>query len=266
MTQDRKDSLIEKIQKLLNQAEGEGRIGNQAAAESFAAKANQLLIDHNLSKSEIDDFEAVGKDPVTQTSEEERIAYGLSKSDGTWEEDLIVVLARHNMCSVVFYTYAKKACVIGRADNIEVVRYMYGVLRRMIKDMSGPAYSNHTKKWQEKYPGYTQKELNQAGILSYRMPWVRSYLKGAVHGVNIKLVKDRRAAASDVREKVDALMVLNDNAIQAYKDKQFGELNNRRSTPASKASGFQQGAADGQGLSVARGVSGGSTPATKHLK
>jgi len=265
MTPDRKESLMEKIQKLFNQAESEGRIGNQAAAETFAAKANQLLIDHNLSKGEVNGFEASEKDPIMQTSEEDRIAYGLSKSDGTWEEDLIGVLCRHNMCGLVYQTWQRTATIIGKAENIEVVKYMYSVLRRIIKDMSGPAYSTYAKAIKDKYPGYGQKELERARAISYRMPWIRSYLKGAVQGVRNKLYSDQQAAEPKTRERVDALMVISSNDIEKFKKETYGKLGTRGSFSPSQASGYNQGRRDGQGISVARGVSSGQRPPTKKL-
>ena len=43
-----KESIISLLRKLMAQADGEKAVGNRAAAEAFAAKAQELLLKHKL--------------------------------------------------------------------------------------------------------------------------------------------------------------------------------------------------------------------------
>lgn len=185
------ETVIEKIKKIIAKAKG---TDNESEANAFMAKASTLLIKHGLA---IDEVENEDKPKATY---EKGIIFGGGSEEGLWEDSLLSVIAIHNLCEAIIHSRAKTITLIGRKENIEIAKYMYSVSRDIMRRGRSKRYSAYKKAIKEEYPEHTEKELLKLKIMQYSNPFRRSYLKGAVAGLHIKLTKER---ADLVKKKKD---------------------------------------------------------------
>jgi hypothetical protein len=96
----------------------------EAEAANALARANALLIKHNLSEDEVArtaphrTVEDVGQDQID-----------VGATDETWRHRLAVSLAHHNLCEVLYPSPGTTAViVIGRTTNVAVTQEMYAFI------------------------------------------------------------------------------------------------------------------------------------------
>ena len=93
------DSIIKKVRTMLALADG---LDNQIEADAFLAKANALLLKHNLELSTIVDDQ---QGEVGIGEEKEKVTWGVNKFEGRWETSLLSTLCYHNMCHCIIHTW-----------------------------------------------------------------------------------------------------------------------------------------------------------------
>jgi uncharacterized protein DUF2786 len=139
------ESIVRKIQLLLNLA---SRVeGNEAEAAAAMGKAQELLAQHNLDLSTVQDAVVAGG--TNQTKEEVKRERVEAKRNATyeWTRRLVKAVAEANYC--VYFCrdvrtesksgrakWAKRHAVLGRADNTAVVLvmtdYLYATIMRLL--------------------------------------------------------------------------------------------------------------------------------------
>ncbi len=159
-------SLLDKIKKLINKADSAKEIGSLAEADVFLGKVNELLVEHNLSMSDMDSHELDMKDSnkVVESGFDDGITFGDIKTDGTWEIDLFNAIAHHYMCDMVWRKHGRTienskgkkvtaglATIIGTVENVEAVKFIYGYVRDLLRSMSRTAHKDEVAKHKEKY-------------------------------------------------------------------------------------------------------------------
>ena len=115
-------------QKLFAQAESAKEIGNLEEAAAFAAKIQELLQQHNLSMSDVENHQHSDAKPIS----EQKLSYGSTKSDGTWEIDLMSAVCQYNWCDYIWYNRTQVHLIIGKEENVEVVKYLYNFIRHTL--------------------------------------------------------------------------------------------------------------------------------------
>ena len=95
--------IIDLLRKLIAQEKSEREIGNLAAAETFAAKAQELLTKHKLDMTEVEFAEEEANEPVIGECIDSNDLLGIpakSKND-RWHSVLISTIAAANFCKVL---------------------------------------------------------------------------------------------------------------------------------------------------------------------
>lgn len=273
-----KESIISKIQKLAQKAESAKELGNIEEAAAFSAKVNELLTKHNLAISDIDTEDV---DEVTGVKLDD---LGLTTKAGKWTISLLSVIAEHNFCKTIFHqsrvvkgykvkTESKAAVtIIGRPDNVEVTKYLYSVLKRQFESMCKSEWNAYirTAKTQiaEQYD-IAVKDIKKPGQfrgITKRPMYIKSFMIGAVHGVNTKLKEQAAKAKQEYGSKMTDLMIVNDADIKQYMAEHFSNTTKMRSSGSRiDGSAYQKGKAAGQNAQMAKGMTSGSRPAIKML-
>lgn len=275
----KQEKLIDKIRKLIAHAES---TNTQAEADAFMAKANKLLLEHNLSMSQVETSEDKANGGVTE--DKKAVNFGENKSEGNkWETLLMGVLCAHNMCDSIIHSRNKipggSMSIIGSEGNIETVKYLFEVAKEMIRRISKEAYRSYREEtlaaWEDEA---TEKELLSMGQLSYRMPWIRNYLKGAVLGLNKKLemqkeemIREMEAespsedGATKIGEQFGLMIRDNKQAIETYKEQEYPDLTKSRKTTIHDKSAFERGMEDGKKINLHKGVAGPKDTLPKQL-
>lgn len=126
-----RQAVIDKIAKLLRLAEGDGASANEAA--NAAAKAQELMDRHKLSRALIDDRALEDGDPIGSFEQEPLMQDMLTR----WRIRLADAVARMNDCVMLLRSLSRdgikgRAYLVGRTSDVEVSRYMFTYLNREI--------------------------------------------------------------------------------------------------------------------------------------
>lgn len=89
------DKVIDKVQKLHAHAESAKKIGNEAEAQAFAAKVQELLTQYKLSMSDVEFARRDDEDPIDQ-AEVNLTKHGFRTKQVRieWQEMLAAVIGR----------------------------------------------------------------------------------------------------------------------------------------------------------------------------
>jgi hypothetical protein len=273
------DTIIQKIQKLTAKAESSKEIGNVQEAALFSAKVSELLTKHNLAMSDIDVED--NDEVIGQRTDD----LGLSLKQGKWTIHLLSIIGEYNYCETIYHTQRKynargrivkdpKATVtiIGRPDNVEVVLYLYGVLKRQFEQMvkrEWNTYIKAVKKRISEITGIPAKSIRPKDLgsnISTRSNFYKSFYLGAVKGVKDRLEEQMQKAEHEYGAKITDLMIVNDADIKAYMQVNYpdvGKMSSRRTRINGDA--YRKGVEAGKSSSFAKGVATGATVATKML-
>lgn len=232
--------IIDKVRALLRKAESAREIGSQSEAETFAKKAQELILKYNLEKHQLGE----GKDP--QRFEALRWDYVpyYKKTEANWIAVLFSCIAEFNFCRVVInssYHKGKKQpiaiTVLGERENAETVVFICEQLINRIRSMK----STYWKEYQA-IGGYEKKNT-----------WSRGFFRGVVAGLYDQLQKQREEQKKK-NEQVGGLMLYNDKALEEFTTQQYPRLRTSRSSRLTGISGFQQGVSKGRSMTINKGI------------
>lgn len=252
------DKLITRIQALLNKTTENGC--TQAEMEAAVNLANKLLLMHNL---DMNDVHSNNTNSTFVYTEENCVVYGQKKEEGSWERTLMTIIADFNMCdSVAIHidgvTNKGKIVVIGKQQNVDIVLYLFDAVRQQFRFASKAAYNNHRREVLDYYNReYSELELQKDKKLSYRMPYIRSFLKGTVSGLNVKLKKQREEMLNDdmIGSRFDVMCIENAVALKDFVDKHFDNLSNTTNCKRiSDYGAFEQGTKVGESAQLSKAV------------
>lgn len=167
---DHKQKVIEKLVKLQASRQSEAEIGNTAAAEAFAGMINKMLIEYELSSSDIDYARATDHDPVIEM----KVNLGfyhieLTKVRCAWQETLAQQIARAHLCKILVRPSSNDIYFVGTKSHATVAEYVYGTMVPAVAKMSKEA---EIKYWKE--TGSGRGKNNKA--LGYRASWIDSFI------------------------------------------------------------------------------------------
>ena len=276
------EKIIDKIKKLAAKAESAKEIGNIEEAAAFSAKVNEMLTQYNLDMAEL------GTESEEEIGDEKFFDMNLNYR---WKIDLLTVLCEYNYCECFFTRHVKgykatrsgykttyerehSSTIIGKPENVEVVRYLHSMLVSQFQTMAGNAWGAYLKDVRRQLVelGYAPngrvykdpaKYTNATSAHVYKT----SFYKGAVAGVLKKLKEQMEKAEQKHGQKMTDLMVVNNAAVQAYMKEHFGKMGTMRNSKSElNASAYRKGVEAGKNASMARGVATGDQVATKMLK
>ena len=128
-----KENVIQKIQKLLKLQYNAEKIGSTGEAYQAAKMVRKLLMEYNLSMSDIDTNEEQASVTVTQGEE----LSGSDRYGNHWKFQLLGVIASNNLC-MAYKRMSGKIFIVGTEDNVAIVqelyKYLVKVFRRLAKE------------------------------------------------------------------------------------------------------------------------------------
>lgn len=193
-----KDHIIQRIKKLLKHAESAKELGSKEEAQAFAGKANELLMEHNLSM--LDVAQSAEGDAFSEYVYGEKISYKDNQSGSRWKFELITVLTYFNLCNFTFNRGLKTFRVYGKMQNVDVVVWMYNFLSIGLLRLAQEAHVNMDPMMKVMY--------------SNRYAFLKDFLLGAVVGIRRKLQAQRDEMAKS--SQFNALMVVTDKQLGAF--------------------------------------------------
>ena len=238
--------ILEKIQKLLNLAEGAKAIDSLAEAELAATRAQDLLIKYNLSLEQVGEGTTVVM--VVDRETIQTMGFG-KKSDGTWIGELWDAIAKNNFCKILYKGRGKWYVVlIGEEHNRLIVQDLVESLIPRIRSLA-PKYR---KEYLENI-----EEGTQDWMIEKKGRWTRGFFRGAVQGIKSKL-EEHFEELKQEDEEINKMALVKVDKIKVYIEKTYSSLGYTTKTKASGTSGREQGYGAGRSMRLQRGVAGRS--------
>lgn len=230
------DQIKEKLKKLISKEESARQLGNLAEAEAFAGKIQELLL-----KYAIDVEELRNKNQKTDINKEKvDLSDLIGSHEATWVHELYDVGARNNFCKVIYPAKMTWPYVtlIGEDMHREFTHYFVHQLVSKLRELARRSF--------KEYEGPDKRNT-----------YIRSFLRGAVHGIGQRL-KEQREEAIRNQPQVNALVINKSAGMIAWMQEAYppGTLGSRKARSAASADGFASGVIAGRGVSINKGVSG----------
>ena len=222
------DKIKSRIEKMLRKAESAKEIGSLHEAEVFAKTANKLLMEYNLSMSDIN----LGENK--QNINDFGLELKYNKTDGDWMVRLYHTVAKFNLCKVIKIGHSNKITILGEKYNIEIVTYICSQLVHTIKSLC-------SQRWKD-YDGPEKRNT-----------FKRGYYIGAVNGLYEKLEQQQQELNREM-VGVTALIKTNEVAIQEKVSQMFNNLKKGKSKRLSGSDGATLGKIDGKNLQINKGI------------
>lgn len=139
------EHIVSKVQKLLRLSTANS---NAEEAASAAAKAQQLINEHNLSAAmlAIEGSEPVPDEPIVNFSDAPLHAAPILKR---WRGQLAMTIAKHNGCMV--WRRAGNLMIVGRPSDAETVRYLFAWLERETERLTHASGAGRGTTWRDNF-------------------------------------------------------------------------------------------------------------------
>jgi len=233
------ESILAKIHKLLALATSD----NENEAAVAASKAQSLLIQHNISEDELENFNSVKSEKVVQV----RTAGKNARNRSAWYGTLAHIVAKANLCNLLID--GSGLIWIGKKTNIEVAEYIFDNLARDLTRISDMVF----KQYQRENP--------------YNSTHGKTWKNNFYHGANQSIRERLNANLRQLKEadKINALVVRSDIELEEYMKVHYPRLTYVRTSYSSSRSGFEAGKAAGRAIGFRSGIGAGGSSGPKLL-
>lgn len=191
-----KDKILERIGKLIDKAQSSESIGSIHEAEIFMNKARQLLIQYNLSESDIKKKE---DDYIIELLHYNEIV-NIKSNDGIiWVQSLINIICEYNLTKYIHLSKTYSYYIVGTKVNIDFTKNLINTMIPVFLNLCSKRWSEHQY----------QLAMGLAWEVK-RNKFRRDYLDGVVIGVNLAYKKEKEKQEEEEKTEIE-------------KNKQIGE-------------------------------------------
>ena len=168
---DHKQKILDKLVKLQNSRQSEAELGNEAAAEAFAAMINKMLLEYELSPSDIDYARANDNDPIIELRTN-MIGYGIksAKTRVAWQEALAVSVADAHLCRILIRNSSNQIWFVGTKSHATVAEYVFGTMVPLIEKLSKKAELDY---WKQTGCGRGINNMARG----FRASWIEAFIR-----------------------------------------------------------------------------------------
>ncbi|BAV39381.1 hypothetical protein BPT24_263 [Tenacibaculum phage pT24] len=259
-----KNSVLDKIEKLLSLANNEG--ASQGEIENAMKMAEKLMLKHDIEAVDIE----IGSLEVNETKvqfEEEKGFYP------KWRYELLKELALANMCEhfysdkrtavnvmtgmgwkyVVRKTGEYSVTIIGRKDRRKTVFKMYDLCSKMLPELAKQRWKEYrtqkVKSAKEMGIDATVSFLVKHDLMFDRRVFFNSYLKGAFKGIVEKIESNLDELSPAEKDKYQLVVAKNDLVVRNYLTEKYPSVKsvNRRKGNIS-AEAYRMGESDAKNI------------------
>lgn len=174
---DHRDKVLERLVKLQNSREGEARLGNTEAAESFAAAINKMLIENELEPSAIDYARSMDHDPVIEMKVnwaqhmrpgDDPKKFQPGKKRIAWQESLARIVSRAHLCQFLISGHSDTIWFVGTKSHATVAEYVYTTLVLATYDMVTEATNIYKRR--------CKREGSPEKAIGFRDSWLSAFI------------------------------------------------------------------------------------------
>lgn len=214
------NTILSKIAKLLALSQS----ANEHEAALAGAKAQELMLEHKLSASDLVD--PTTKEPITE--DWVRGSLGAFKYM-TWKGSLLYGIAGLNSCTVLKYD-GSRLKLIGRDTDRQAVEYLACFLIREIErlafeNFAGAGFNGNSKRW----------------------TWVQSFGMGAT-SIVLRRMREEKTRIVTENTKVNALVKLDDQALARHMAEKYRGTRKTKSSTKMNTEAYMNGRAAGHNV------------------
>jgi hypothetical protein len=138
------EKLLDKLAAMKRHADSCAAIGNEAEAQAFVDRLQQMLLDHDLQMSDLE-FDEMDRDQPIDQVWLNYTAHGIpnKKTRTEWMERLASMIARANFCRIIVVSKTSNVWLVGRPEHRAVAEYMIVTLTRAVIDISKKAHMQY---------------------------------------------------------------------------------------------------------------------------
>lgn len=246
-----KEKTLSKLQKIMDKAKSAEEIGSMAEAQAFMAKANELMLRHNLNIAEVETFdEENGYDTIAQ----ERIdtfELGIPSKNQrvAWQERVGGIIASFHNCKMLVSSGTNTLWFVGRKKDREVCSYVYAYAVRSAIKYSDSEY----RRLYSKFYAIGQKDEMKG--------WIPAFFRGFTNELNSKFQEMHKSLKTEIGDEKYALITTDpSNAVAEWmrKNLRTGTANGLGGMSGSNAHGQKAGSSFAKSMSINKGVSQGA--------
>jgi Protein of unknown function (DUF2786) len=225
------NKVTDKLKKLKAHAESAQKIGNEAEAQAFAMKVQELLSQYKLSMSEIDWNERDDNDPIDQES----IDYGkydipYKESRVLWQEDLCRIIGKAYHCGILISSHSNSLWLVGRQSDRAVAEFMFVTIYRFLRNLSKREGRKH------------RIEARRAGAAFIAYGWEESFRYGFISRLSERFEEEfRKVQSTDNSTSIIRLTNAIKEVDQWMSNQRYGSVKNKRSWNQKNSGGYDAG-------------------------
>jgi hypothetical protein len=199
-----KNSIFNKLRKLINLRDNAAAIGNEGEAQAAASRITYILMEYNMLEKDIPEEEKLDN-PIIEVT----IPYKSEYCSGSWYSCLIATVSHYNMCKSLISSikvnnrmHRDAFILIGRKNNLEIVQYLISFLSNKFYYIAVKNYKN-------------------SDLAITRAKYLKSFLSGCISGLILKykeLEKSTDLHALIISSSTEIEDSLNKYSIQKGKD------------------------------------------------
>lgn len=241
LNEDHREKVLRKLIKLQNQAASEKAIGNSEAAEAFASMVNKMLLQNELSPTDIDYARRTENDPVVEIlCDLERYGMPKRKARSAWQERLASVVSYANLCQFLIRPGSNVVWMVGTKSHATVAEYTYGVLVAAAEKIAD-------QEWQKYYRMCAQMGDTKKAV-GFRQSWLFAFVTRV--GERFSEERKRAIAAANAEaaqhHSESTALVRLDQSLQKVRQYIDDKFTSKKRSSASVLSGPAHHHADGR--------------------
>ena len=252
--------IIARIQKLM----ALGTSDNEQEAALAIAKAQTLLMEYNISESELSNYSNEKTEKVTRIRTDGKNR----RNSSNWYNGLADVVAHSNLCKILIS--GSGLIWIGKPTNIEIAQYMTDALANDLQRIAEKIWAQlkvgHQFRCNECWRNFDFEEAKAHGIefnhnkwdsvpaksyLPHGKTWKNNFYFGATQAISARLTANLKELR--VGEKINALVVANDYELKEYMSEHYPRLGTKGFSTNYNRSGFEAGKSAGVGAGGSAG-------------
>lgn len=234
-------NIQDTLRKMIEHEKSARKIGNQAEAEAFAGKIQELLLKHKLEMSDIEIAEQERNEPILEEwfSIPEVLDLPIKRRHDTWFGLLLSSITRANFCKVLQTHVSNTYTIVGRESDRDVSKQLFEYLSKACIEMA---------------PHEALKHFGPSPVRGMKHPEERTFISSFKVGFAVAICNRLHVKMEELKAGATEQGLIRVDQLTKATEEKFDELHpeTRKTAPprVSSYSGFQSGKEYGSAVGI----------------
>ncbi|MFI5260787.1 MAG: hypothetical protein ACHQU0_03265 [Candidatus Paceibacteria bacterium] len=244
--------IIDLLKKLIASEKSEREIGNLAAAETFAAKAQELLTKHKLEMTDVEFAAEEANEPIIgeNISTDDLIGIDSKKTNDRWHSVLFSAIADANFCKVMSGK-SNRFVIVGRATDRATTAALFTYLSQACIEMARRECSANRYHTGISIFGYDSVRSGRRGSSAENRAFVSSFKTGFAVAIYHRLQRKKAELKAGAQQQGLIRIDQMEKAVaKEFKNIFPGSYTAKQRVTARNARGYDAGKSYGQAVGI----------------